>query len=202
MKEVENYVEHIRNLSSERGKLTLEFEAENEELKNEAQKLRDKLKSKTCYSSSPGTRTLQTFTSSWTGYENDETKEMLEQQGLHDILDSSTTEQIAYLLVERARLLDELEAEQTEAGTLFQTPDGAFSAAQLWAMLSQERREFERDLAHHKANLQKLHDSLKDESEEEITVLMSENSKLQDLLDATKRRVCSVSHLKGNRNYL
>ena len=42
----------------------------------------------------------------------EEVEEMLLQQGLDDIVTGSFSEQVAYLLVERARLLDELEAEQ------------------------------------------------------------------------------------------
>ena len=40
MKEVEHYVEHIRSLSDEREALTLEFEAENEQLKGQVESLR------------------------------------------------------------------------------------------------------------------------------------------------------------------
>ena len=43
MKEVENYVEHIRNLSDEREALTLEFEVENEELKAAVHLLKQEL---------------------------------------------------------------------------------------------------------------------------------------------------------------
>ena len=39
MKEVENYVEHIRSLSDEREALTVEFETENELLKQQIAKL-------------------------------------------------------------------------------------------------------------------------------------------------------------------
>ena len=39
---------------------------------------------------------------------------MLRQQGLEEIAVGNTSEQIAYLLVERARLMDELEAEQAK----------------------------------------------------------------------------------------
>ena len=39
MKEVENYVEHIRSLSDEREALTVEFEHENEILKAEINRL-------------------------------------------------------------------------------------------------------------------------------------------------------------------
>ena len=43
MKEVENYVEHIRRLSNDHEALTLEFEAENEQLKEEVDKLNQEL---------------------------------------------------------------------------------------------------------------------------------------------------------------
>ena len=43
MREVENYVEHIRSLSDEREALTLEFEAENEQLKAEIVRLTNTL---------------------------------------------------------------------------------------------------------------------------------------------------------------
>ncbi len=44
--QVENYVEHIRSLSDERETLTVEFEAENEELKTEVERLREELDGK------------------------------------------------------------------------------------------------------------------------------------------------------------
>ena len=43
------------------------------------------------------------------GHDDRETREMLTQLGLHDIVNCPSREQVAFLLVERARLLDELE---------------------------------------------------------------------------------------------
>ena len=43
MREVENYVDHIRKLSDERDVLTLEFEAENDQLKADVEKLNTEL---------------------------------------------------------------------------------------------------------------------------------------------------------------
>lgn len=43
-----------------------------------------------------------------------EAAEMLTQQGLAEIAMATPSEQVAYLLVERARLLDELESLQTK----------------------------------------------------------------------------------------
>ena len=54
---------------------------------------------------------------------------MLLQQGLDDIADGTISEQIAYLLVERARLMDELEAEQSRNAV--DTPEGPMTAEQL-----------------------------------------------------------------------
>ena len=54
---------------------------------------------------------------------------MLQQQGLDEIAHASTSEQIAYLLVERARLLDELEAEQSR--NCVDTSEGPMTAEQL-----------------------------------------------------------------------
>jgi len=42
------------------------------------------------------------------GYDDRETRDMLLQIGLEDIVNFPSREQIAFLLVERARLLDEL----------------------------------------------------------------------------------------------
>ena len=47
MKEFENYVEHVRKLSAEREALTVEFAAENDQLKVENDQLRQELESKT-----------------------------------------------------------------------------------------------------------------------------------------------------------
>ncbi|XP_073441613.1 coiled-coil domain-containing protein 30 isoform X2 [Dendrobates tinctorius] len=86
MKEVENYVAHIRNLTEEREALTTDFEKENIQLRIELEKL----------------QILQDS-------QLKEVEEMLDQEGLNEISHSSPSEQIAYLLVERATLLEKLE---------------------------------------------------------------------------------------------
>ena len=47
MREVENYVEHIRGLSNEREALTQELEEENEQLKAELEQLQQQSKNNT-----------------------------------------------------------------------------------------------------------------------------------------------------------
>ncbi|XP_066462833.1 coiled-coil domain-containing protein 30 isoform X2 [Eleutherodactylus coqui] len=86
MKEVENYVAHIRNLTEEREALTTDFEKENIQLRVELEKLQIQQDSQL-----------------------KEVEEMLDQEGLNEIAHSSPSEQIAYLLVERATLLEKLE---------------------------------------------------------------------------------------------
>ncbi|CAI9547827.1 unnamed protein product [Staurois parvus] len=87
MKEVENYVAHIRSLTEEREALTTDFEKENVQLRIELEKVQFQQESQL-----------------------KEVEEMLEQEGLSEIAQSSPSEQVAYLLVERATLLEKLEA--------------------------------------------------------------------------------------------
>ncbi|XP_043852013.1 coiled-coil domain-containing protein 30 [Dromiciops gliroides] len=86
MKEVENYVNHVRQLTEEREALTHDFEKESERLQLECKELQ-----------------LQQE------IELKEIEEMLDQEGLSEIAQSSPSEQIAYLLVERTTLLEKLE---------------------------------------------------------------------------------------------
>ncbi|XP_069598256.1 coiled-coil domain-containing protein 30 isoform X2 [Ranitomeya imitator] len=86
MKEVENYVAHIRHLTEEREALTTDFEKENIQLRIGLEKLQIQQDSQL-----------------------KEVEEMLDQEGLNEISHSSPSEQIAYLLVERATLLEKLE---------------------------------------------------------------------------------------------
>ncbi|XP_029434854.1 coiled-coil domain-containing protein 30 [Rhinatrema bivittatum] len=86
MKDVENYVDHVRNLTEEREGLASKFEKENEQLRTELEHLR-----------------LQHEAQA------KEVEEMLDQEGLSEIAHSNPSEQIAYLLVERATVLERLD---------------------------------------------------------------------------------------------
>ncbi|XP_053546964.1 coiled-coil domain-containing protein 30 [Bombina bombina] len=86
MKEVESYVAHIRSLTEEREELTTDFEKENIQLRIDLEKLQFQQESQL-----------------------KEVEEMLEQEGLSEISQSSPSEQVAYLLVERATLLEKLD---------------------------------------------------------------------------------------------
>ncbi|XP_075293500.1 uncharacterized protein LOC142363365 isoform X1 [Opisthocomus hoazin] len=86
MRDVESYVGHVRTLTEERDAITTEYEKENERLGLELTRLRLQQEAQL-----------------------KEVEEMLEQEGLSEIAHSNTSEQIAYLLVERTTLLEKLE---------------------------------------------------------------------------------------------
>ncbi|VDI19690.1 Hypothetical predicted protein, partial [Mytilus galloprovincialis] len=165
MQEVENYVEHIRHLSDEREALIQELETENDSLKQEIEQLKQEQNASAL---------------------REETAEMLIQQGLEEIANVSTSEQIAFLLVERARLLDELEAEQNR--TVTPSVDGRASE-DLQRTLEKERTEFEEEITQHRDSIKKVKDQLKKQHEEEINALMEENNKLEDDLVESKEKM-------------
>ncbi|XP_067946164.1 myosin heavy chain, cardiac muscle isoform-like isoform X2 [Watersipora subatra] len=83
VQEIETYVEEIKSLSDEREALTLEFEQENDLIKHEV------------------------------AQEREEVADMFRQQSLEELASSSVPEQVAFLLVERAKLLDALDLERS-----------------------------------------------------------------------------------------
>ncbi|KAM7412168.1 hypothetical protein PAMA_021901 [Pampus argenteus] len=87
MKEVESYVAHIRGLLQQRECLTAGYERDNEQLRQELHQIRQQQES-----------------------QSKELAEMLAQEDLGEMGLSSPSEQVAYLLVERATLLERLEA--------------------------------------------------------------------------------------------
>ncbi|XP_046334472.2 trichohyalin-like isoform X2 [Haliotis rufescens] len=161
MKEVENYVEHIRHLSDEREALIQELEGENEALKSE----------------------VEQFKANESDEIRKETSEMLSQQGLDEIAKATSSEQIAFLLVERARLLDELEAEQNNSQS------GDKDSEELKKILERERDDFEEEMQQLRQQENRARSSLKHEHEEEIGALMDENAKLEDDLNSSKQKL-------------
>nr|XP_033777698.1 coiled-coil domain-containing protein 30 isoform X7 [Geotrypetes seraphini] len=93
MKEVENYVDHVRNMTEEREGLASKYETENEQLRTKLEHLQVQHEEQA-----------------------KEVEEMLDQEGLSDIAHSNPSEQIAYLLVERATLLERLDLTENDLG--------------------------------------------------------------------------------------
>ncbi|XP_062419995.1 coiled-coil domain-containing protein 30 isoform X3 [Pungitius pungitius] len=99
MKEVESYVAHIRGLLEQRDSVTSDYERDNEPLRQELLQIRQHQEN-----------------------QSKELAEMLAQEDLGEIGSYSPSEQVAYLLVERATLLERLDAAErtleTESLTL------------------------------------------------------------------------------------
>ncbi len=105
--------------------------------------------------------------------------------GLEDIAEASPAEQIAYLLVERARLFDELAALEEEGvpGVVI-TPAGPLTAEELHAVLLRERAEWEEE----RQEMQRGKLSLSDERKEaRIVALEREVEKLGKQVVEVKR---------------
>ena len=90
---------------------------------------------------------------------SEEISELLFQQGLQEIADSTCVEQVAYLLVERAKLLDELEAEQNKNN--LHVKESGFEAKQLQGLLEQTRMEQEEELEQQKESMIKVKEYMK-----------------------------------------
>ncbi|XP_058017419.1 coiled-coil domain-containing protein 30 [Ahaetulla prasina] len=93
MREVQNYVDHVRALTEARDTLAAEYERENEELRVKYTQLQLEHES-----------------------QHKEVAELLALEGLASIVHSSPSEQVAYLLVERSTLLERMEALEQELG--------------------------------------------------------------------------------------
>ncbi|KAL6119863.1 uncharacterized protein ACO6RY_04343 [Pungitius sinensis] len=94
MKEVESYVAHIRGLLEQRDCVTSDYERDNEPLRQELLQIRQHQEN-----------------------QSKELAEMLAQEDLGEIGSYSPSEQVAYLLVERATLLERLDAAERRLET-------------------------------------------------------------------------------------
>ncbi|XP_053096752.1 coiled-coil domain-containing protein 30 isoform X3 [Pangasianodon hypophthalmus] len=135
MKEVENYVEHIRNMLEERECLTAEYERDNEQLRAELEQIKHQQE---C--------------------QYKEVMEMLEQEGLAEISNSSSSEQVAYLLVERVTLLERLEAAERKLDT--QTLTGNLREVHLQEELDHIRHTLEEELRQQKEMMRLTKESM------------------------------------------
>ncbi|XP_016106588.1 coiled-coil domain-containing protein 30-like [Sinocyclocheilus grahami] len=156
MREVENYVEHIRNMLEERESLTAEYERDSEQLRAELALMKHQQDSQ-CK----------------------EVVEMLEQEGLAEISQSSASEQVAYLLVERVTLLERLEAAERKLDT--QTLTGNLREVHLQEELDHMRHTWEEELRQQKESMNKGHS-------EELNRECTERQRLErDLEEASSR---------------
>ncbi|KAH9492500.1 hypothetical protein Btru_025998, partial [Bulinus truncatus] len=165
MKEVESYVEHIRQLSDEREALIQELESENESLKSQTVHLEQE-------------NSISA---------KEEIIEMLTEQGLTEIANSSPGEQIAYLIVDRTKLLEEVEKLKRTSSS----SDG--QSSNIEQILEQERADFEQELNQQRESAKILREQLKQEHEEEISALIEENGKLEEDLQNAEMRLSQLT---------
>ncbi|XP_051895420.1 girdin [Pristis pectinata] len=133
MTEVDNYVNHIRNLSVEREAVTAEYERENELLRAELQQLQ-----------------LERET------QVKEVQEMLDQEGLAEIAHSGSSEQVAYLLVERATLLEKLELAERKVENI----TGNLHGIQFQVELDQMQQTMEEELKQQRESMQRTKETM------------------------------------------
>ncbi|XP_028849526.1 coiled-coil domain-containing protein 30 isoform X3 [Denticeps clupeoides] len=129
MTEVESYVEHIRNLLEERECLTAEYERDNEHLRSEVTHMKQQQET-----------------------QFKELLEMLLQEGLSEISHSSPSEQVAYLLVERATMLERLETVEKKLDT--QTLTGNLREVHLEGELEHTRQTLTNELRQQREEMQ------------------------------------------------
>ncbi|XP_044068864.1 trichohyalin isoform X2 [Siniperca chuatsi] len=129
MKEVESYVAHIRGLLEDRECLTADYERDNEHLRQELHQIRQQQES-----------------------QSKELAEMLAQEDLGEMGLSSPSEQVAYLLVERATLLERLEAaerrveSQSLTGNLREVHHQEHSCHTMEEELRQQREDMQKTI--------------------------------------------------------
>uniref|UniRef100_A0A8C5PF15 Uncharacterized protein n=1 Tax=Leptobrachium leishanense TaxID=445787 RepID=A0A8C5PF15_9ANUR len=174
MKEVENYVAHIRSLTEEREALTTDFEKENIQLRIELEKLQVQQDSQL-----------------------KEVEEMLDQEGLNEIAQSSPSEQIAYLLVERATLLEKLELLEHKLDAHLQS----LSEVKRQDELEQIHQTLEEELHQQRESMKRTKESLNKEQissiqnpwkklfgiHKNVDRLSADNSSYDEELDKEKR---------------
>ncbi|XP_077787601.1 coiled-coil domain-containing protein 30 isoform X2 [Podarcis muralis] len=163
MREVENYVAHIRMLTEARDSLATAFERENAQLRVEVTQLQ--LEQGGSGMSEYNKAAVELPSALWAGMEaapslamdleesqQKEVEEMLEQEGLFDIAHSSPSEQVAYLLVERSTLLEKIDALEQK----LQSPSclESLCAAQLQDQLDHIQRTLEDELQEQRKSMQ------------------------------------------------
>ncbi|XP_066297293.1 uncharacterized protein [Branchiostoma lanceolatum] len=176
MKEVENYVEHIRSLSEEREALTSEFEAENEILRNELEQ-----------------RKVECDAIA-------EVREMLQQEGLQQVAESGLSEQVAYLLVERARLMDELETAAEKRPP--QLVNSSADVDQLRQLLERERADHEEELKQQRENMMRVKESLTKVHDHELHELSRSKDELEEELGLARSQLFKSQEFKMDQDSL
>ncbi|XP_059188895.1 coiled-coil domain-containing protein 30 [Centropristis striata] len=175
MKEVESYVAHIRGLLEERECLTSDYERDNEQLRQELHQIRQQQES-----------------------QSKELAEMLAQEDLGEMGLSSPSEQVAYLLVERATLLERLEAAERslESQSLTGNLREVHHQERIQHMMGEELRQQREDMQRDIDNMTKAHS-------ERISQERNERQRLdRDLEEASRRLAMAHQDIRRLTNEL
>ncbi|XP_060115605.1 coiled-coil domain-containing protein 30 [Heteronotia binoei] len=173
MREVENYVGHVRYLTQARDAVATEVEKENEQLRM-------------------GFIQLQLEHES----QQKEVEEMLEQEGLLDIARSSPSEQIAYLLVERSALLEKLEGMAQKLG-----PPGCLESlctVQLQDESDNSHQTLEDELQQQCESMHRTRETVNRSHDEELARERALRERAEENLDEAVRRL-QVAHREIQR---
>ncbi|XP_042265915.1 coiled-coil domain-containing protein 30-like isoform X2 [Thunnus maccoyii] len=162
MKEVESYVAHIRGLLQQRECLTAGYERDNEQLRQELHHIRQQQES-----------------------QSKELAEMLAQEDLGEMGLSSPSEQVAYLLVERATLLERLEAAERRLDSQ-SLPDNLREVhlqahSEEISLERNERQRLERDLEEASSRLAMAHQDIR-RLNNELDVAKNNNFDSSDMM--------------------
>ncbi|XP_028438599.1 coiled-coil domain-containing protein 30 isoform X3 [Perca flavescens] len=175
MKEVENYVAHIRGLLEERELLTSDYERDNEHLRQELHHIRQQQES-----------------------QSKELAEMLAHEDLGEIGLSSPSEQVAYLLVERATLVERLEAAERrlESQSLTSNFREVQHKEHICYTMGEELRQQTEDMQKTIDNVTKAHS-------EQISQEQNERQRLErDLEEASRRLAMAHQDIRRLTNEL
>uniref|UniRef100_A0A3Q3GD19 Coiled-coil domain containing 30 n=1 Tax=Labrus bergylta TaxID=56723 RepID=A0A3Q3GD19_9LABR len=185
MLEVESYVAHIRGLLEERECLTADYERDNEHLRQELHQIRQRQES-----------------------QSKELAEMLAQEDLGEIGLSSPSEQVAYLLVERATLLERLEAveRRLESQSLTENLREVHQQQSPWKKLFGLRRSGQskhnitpahsEEISQEKNEHQRLERDL-EEASRRLAMAHQDIRRLTNEVDAAKNNLDPSSELQG-----
>lgn len=177
MEEVESYVAHIRGLLEERESLTADYERDNEQLRLELHNIQQQQET-----------------------ESKELAEMLAQKDLGEIGLSSPSELVAYLLVERATLLERLE--EAERRLDRQSVGGDFRDVHFQEM-EQLRQTVGEGLWQQKDDMQNTMENMAKARIEEITQERIERQRLErDLEEASRRLAMAHQDIRRLNNEL
>uniref|UniRef100_A0A3Q1IMM0 Coiled-coil domain containing 30 n=1 Tax=Anabas testudineus TaxID=64144 RepID=A0A3Q1IMM0_ANATE len=175
MKEVESYVAHIRGLLEERECLTADYERDNELLRHDLHQIRQQQEN-----------------------QSKELAEMLAQEDLGEIGLSTPSEQVAYLLVERATLLERLEAAERrlESQNLTGSLREVHQQEHIHHMIGDELRQQTEDMQRSIDNMAKAHN-------EKISQERNECQRLErDLEEASRRLTMAHQDIRRLTNEL